>query len=70
MTVWERIQGMDREGLGKLLFIVYNKGWFDGHQGVDDEGIFSAALMDMDASVLEKLQEEGGKIYKEAPHER
>ena len=65
MTVLERIQGMEREELGKLLFAVYNKGWFDGHQGVDDEGIFSTALMDMDASLLEELQEEGGKIYKD-----
>lgn len=46
---------MTRKELGELLFVSYNKGWFDGHEDVDGADIFSAELMDKGASVLDEL---------------
>lgn len=48
MNVFETIQTMDKAKLADFLYSLYNKGWFDGINAVDDENFILHSLLDMD----------------------
>lgn len=45
MKVFQKIQGMSETELAEFINAVYNKGWFDGANGVDDEVVFGACTL-------------------------
>lgn len=57
MTVFQKIQGMTEQEFAGFIFAVYNKGWFDGVNGVDDEAVFGAYLLNQDEQYLDEVFE-------------
>lgn len=57
MTVFQKIQSMGEKELAEFIFAVYNKGWFDGVNGVDDEAVFGAYLLNQDEQYLDEVFE-------------
>lgn len=49
---YEAIMDMDREELEYLISAIYNKGWFDGHDGYVHDHIFGQFFLGYDESFL------------------
>lgn len=57
MKVFQKIQGMGETELAEFINAVYNKGWFDGANGVDDEAVFGVYLLNQDEQYLDEVFE-------------
>ena len=57
MKVFQKIQGMSKTELAEFINTVCNKGWFDGTNGVDDEAVFGAYLLNQDEQYLDEVFE-------------
>ncbi len=55
MSVFEKLKNMEKEEMGEFVRMVYNRGWYDGANRVDDELFFGVHLLEQDESVLEEL---------------
>lgn len=55
MTIYESVMKMNKEQFSKFCFSLYNKGWFDRAENLDDEDWVRFCMADYDVEECDCL---------------